>query len=282
MTQSPSLTVALKVGIFAVLEILGLMVFGQVLPPVVGYLPGSALSVFAAAAVANALAMRIYEQGRLVDIGFAWNASSVRNLSLGLGGGILAAGVVLGGPLLTGAAAFSKAPQGDGGWSSVLFVSVILLFGGIGEEMLFHGYGFQVLLRVLGPWATILPVSLLFGLAHAGNLNFSWSLGFVNTVSWGVLLGYAFWRSGDLWLPIGLHVGWNWTLPLFGVNLSGFTIKVTGYEMTWKVGPLWSGGEYGPEAGLLTCGILALLFVCLRKAPVQRQSAFLLRGREEA
>jgi len=282
MIQSPSLTVALKVGIFAVLEILGLVVFGQVLPPVVGYLPGSALSVFAAAAVANALAMRIYEQGRLADIGFAWNASSVRNLSLGLGGGILAAGVVLGGPLLTGAAAFSKVPQGEGGWSSVLFVLVILLFGGIGEEMLFHGYGFQVLLRALGPWATILPVSVLFGLAHSGNLNFSWNLGFVNTVSWGVLLGYAFWRSGDLWLPIGLHVGWNWTLPLFGVNLSGFTIKVTGYEMTWKVGPLWSGGEYGPEAGLLTCGILVLLFVYLRKAPVQRQSAFLLRPREEA
>jgi hypothetical protein len=281
MIQS-SMAVGLKVGIFAVLEILGLVVFGRVLPPVLGYLPGSALSVFAAAGVANALAMRIYEQGRLADIGFAWNAASVRNLSLGLGGGILAAGVVLGGPLVAGGAAFSKVPQGDGGWSSILFVVVILLFGGIGEEMFFHGYGFQVLLRALGPWATILPVSVLFGLAHAGNLNFSWNLGFVNTVGWGVLLGYAFWRSGDLWLPIGLHVGWNWTLPLFGVNLSGFTIKVTGYEMTWKIGRLWSGGEYGPEAGLLTCGILVLLFFYLRKAPVERQSAFLLRAREEA
>jgi membrane protease YdiL (CAAX protease family) len=276
------MSVALKVGMFAVLEILGLMVFGWALPPVAGYLAGSALSVFIAAALANALAMRIYEQGRLGDIGFAWNAAAVRNLCLGLGGGVVAAGVVLGGPLVAGAAAFSRVPQSDSHWSSVLFVLVILLFGGIGEEMFFHGYGFQVLLRALGPWATILPVSLLFGLAHSRNLNFSWNLGFLNTAGWGVLLGYAFWRSRDLWLPTGLHVGWNWALPLFGANLSGFTIKVTGYEMSWKLGPLWSGGEYGPEASVLTCGILALLFVYLRKAPVRRQSAFLLRAREEA
>ena len=104
----------------------------------------------------------------------------------------------------------------------------------------------------------------------------------VNTMAWGVLLGYSFVRSGDLWLPIGLHFGWNWALPLFGVNLSGFTMEVTGYALHWKIGPVWSGGAYGPEGGVLTSVVVVLLFVYLWKAPIRRQQAFLLRDSEEA
>lgn len=272
---------ALKVGVYVVLGLLGVFLFAQVLMFVGGdawYLLASVLGVFAAAAVANAVVMRIYERGRLADIGFAWNSASVRNLLLGLGGGIIGAASILGGPLLAGCAELSKTPQSGG---SLMFLLVLLLFGAIGEEMLFHGYGFQVLLGALGPWATILPVSCLFAWAHSSNLGAS-PLGLANTAGWGVLLGYAFWRSGDLWLPIGLHVGWNWTLPPFGAALSGFKMNVTGYAMNWKIGPLWSGGEYGPEAGVLTSGVLVVLFVYLLKAPIRHQDAFLLRARGEA
>jgi membrane protease YdiL (CAAX protease family) len=119
-------------------------------------------------------------------------------------------------------------------------------------------------------------MAVLFGLAHSPNLNFTW-LALANTVLWGVVLGYAFVRSGDLWLPIGLHFGWNWTLPLFGANLSGFTMGVTGYSIEWKVGGLWSGGAYGPEGGLLTSAIVVALFFYLHRVPIQHQDAFLLR-----
>ncbi len=33
--------------------------------------------------------------------------------------------------------------------------------------MLFRGYAFQVLIKAIGPFATILPVAVLFGLAHS-------------------------------------------------------------------------------------------------------------------
>lgn len=272
--------VAVRIVVFAFLGILGMIIFGPVLLPIVGYFPGSALTVFAAAAMANAIAMRIYERAGLTDIGFAWSRASVRNLLIGLGGGIAAAAIILVAPLAAGAAELSKLPPATGAASSTMLVMVMLLFGGIGEEMLFHGYGFQLLLRATGPWSAIVPTAVLFALAHANNLNVN-RLGLANTAGWGVLLGYAFWRSGDLWLPIGLHVGWNWTLPFFGVNLSGFTINVTGYAMRWKIGPLWSGGEYGPEAGILTCFILVALFFFIWRAPVERQKPLLLRAREE-
>jgi uncharacterized protein len=119
-------------------------------------------------------------------------------------------------------------------------------------------------------------MSVLFGLAHSSNLNFSW-LALVNTILWGIVLGYAFLLSGDLWLPIGLHFGWNWTLPWFGANLSGFTMGVTGYSMHWNIGALWSGGAYGPEGGLLTTAIVVAVFFYLQRVPIQHQEPFLLR-----
>lgn len=275
-----ALRTILKVGVFAILAFVGLYVFGWAFIPF-GYLVASAMSVFAAAATANALGMRIYEQASLVDVGLGWSPASARNVLVGLASGIGAAVAILLGPLLAGAAELVKAPDGQAQASAILMLLVILVFGGIGEELLFHGYGFQVLLGALGPFATILPVSVLFAIAHSGNLNVS-ALGLINTGLWGVVLGYAFWRSGDLWLPIGLHVGWNWMLPLFGTNLSGFTMNVTGYVMRWKVGPLWSGGDYGPEGGLMTSVVVVLLFIWLAtKAPVRRQRPFLLREQWE-
>jgi hypothetical protein len=106
-------------------------------------------------------------------------------------------------------------------------------------------------------------------------------LGLLNTSLWGLLFGLAFLRSRDLWLPIGLHYGWNVALPLSGVNLSGFTMNITGYAIEWQVSDRWSGGAYGPEGGLLTTMVLALLFAALRKAPVRRQAAFLYQPEEE-
>jgi membrane protease YdiL (CAAX protease family) len=268
--------VLLKVGVFVFLSAAGLFLFANVLM-LFGYVVAATLSNFAAAAVANALAMRIWERGHLIGIGFMWNASGVRNLLLGLAGGMGSALIVILGPVVEGAAHFEKVP-GAGDWSNALLLMTLLVFGAIGEEMMFHGYAFQVLMGLLGPFATILPVSVVFGLAHGMNMNVT-PFAMVNTGLWGLVLGFAFWRSGDLWLPIGLHLGWNWILPLFGANLSGFTMSVTGYVMRWQPGmEKLSGGAYGPEGSPLTTGILVVLFGWLMwKAPVRRQTPWLLR-----
>jgi membrane protease YdiL (CAAX protease family) len=116
---------------------------------------------------------------------------------------------------------------------------------------------------------------VLFAWLHASNPSAS-TLGLLNTAGFGMLFGYAFLRSRDIWLPIGLHFGWNLTLPLFGVNVSGLRIGMTGYVMEWSAGPLWSGGAYGPEASLLTSAVLLIVFAYLWKAPIRRQSSPLL------
>jgi membrane protease YdiL (CAAX protease family) len=273
------LGLVLKVGLYVFLAVAGLYFFPLVLQ-IGGHMIAAALGVFAAAAVANAVTLRIFERGRLADIGLNWHPGAGRNLGLGVFGGIGAACVVLVGPLMTGAAQLEKSPNQPANFGSFVFVTLILLFGAVGEEMLFRGYGFQVLLGGLGRFATILPVSVLFGLAHMNNMNVS-TLGIVNTMGFAVVLGYAFIRSGDLWLPIGIHFGWNWTLPLFGENLSGFTMGMTGVTMKWYVADIWSGGKYGPEASLLTCGVVIALLFYLVKAPVLSQEPVLARTPSE-
>jgi hypothetical protein len=147
-----------------------------------------------------------------------------------------------------------------------------LLIAATGEEMIFRGYAFQLLIQKIGPFATVLPVGVIFGFAHAANPNAS-GVGVLNTILWGILLGYAFLRSHDLWLPIGLHYGWNAVLPLFGVNLSGLTIDVTRYTYRWDLTPLWSGGKYGPEGGLLTTIFAVALFFAILRVPIRVQTA---------
>jgi uncharacterized protein len=276
--RQKNLGVLLRVGIFALIAILGNYLIFPVIIAFFGVpiLVVATLGTFAAAAVANAIVLRIYERGQLADIGLEWTAASRRNLAIGILGGIGAALVVLVGPLLFRVADLEPVPNDHFRWPSALFVSIVLLFGAVGEEMLFRGYMFQVLVKAIGPFATILPMSVLFGLAHSDNLNFTW-MAFLNTALWGIVLGYSFLLSGDLWLPIGLHFGWNWTLPWFGANLSGFTMGVTGYSMHWKIGELWSGGAYGPEGGLLTSATVVAVFFYLQQAPIQHQEAFLLR-----
>ena len=270
MARADIYGLALRVGLFAFLEMLGLILFGWLLAPWAGTVASAALSTFLAAAVTNSFTVRIFERLSVADLGLEWNPSSARNLLWGLGSGVLAGLVVLAPPILAGAAKLVAAPDQPANLRSFLFVSAMLALGVVGEELLFRGYGFQLLLRNAGPFATILPVSVLFAAAHAANLNSS-PLGLFNTFLWGLMLGFAVLRSGDLWLAIGLHFGWNWTLPLFGVNLSGFRLSVSGYVLEWKLGALWSGGDYGPEASVLTLLMMPLLGYALWRVPIETQ-----------
>jgi uncharacterized protein len=269
------LRIALQVGLYIFFYILFLTFFAvSGMAYLLGMFAGSALGVFISAVATNILTLRIYEGRKLADIGFHWNPTSVHNLVWGLVGGVASAFVTLASPLAVRAATLQ--PGGaQAHWSRFVWILAILILGAAGEEVLFRGYGFQVLLRSMGAFATILPVGVLFGLLHWFNPHPSIT-SVANTAGFGILFGYAFLRSRDLWLPFGLHFGWNFTLPLFGAYLSGIKIGVTGYEMHWNAGTLWSGGEYGPEGSVLCSAVLVALFAFVWKAPIRPQRNLLL------
>ena len=266
------LRLGIHVTVYVALYVATLFVFAGMLVWLLGYPTAAMGATLLSAVFANWLTLRIYEDRHLVDIGLWLNRRSAENLVLGLAGGVGSAALVLAPALLVGAAHLTPtpAPADQPTVGGIIFVSILLAAGSVGEELLFRGYGFQELLAAVGPWATVVPVGILFALLHGANPGATW-FSTANTAGFGILFGYAYLRSRDLWLPMGLHFGWNFTLPLFGVNVSGLRMKVTGYEMSWTAGRLWSGGEYGPEASILTSVVLIALFVYLRKAPVRRQ-----------
>jgi membrane protease YdiL (CAAX protease family) len=236
------------------------------------YVLGITASLFFAAVFVNWLAMRIFENRPLADIGLWWNRASADNLALGLAGGMGAVCLALLPALAAGLCRIVPTPGQAFSLSSLLFVSLMLVAGAAGEELFFRGYGFQELVATAGAFATVVPVGVVFALLHLNNPNAGW-FAVANTAGFGILFGLAYLRTRDLWLPLGLHFGWNFTLLLFGVPISGLTMNVTGHSLVWSAGRWWSGGAYGLEASVLTSGVLVALFAYLYKAPVRRQSS---------
>ncbi len=140
--------------------------------------------------------------------------------------------------------------------------------------MLFRGYGFQVLVKGIGPFATVLPVAVLFGLAHSQNLNFG-PLALLNTVLWGVVLGYAYLRQRRslaahrpaLRLELGVALARGQSQRVY----NGCYRLRDALGTHRKMGGLLSGGAYGPEGGLLTTAVAIGLFFYVAKAPIQQQ-----------
>jgi hypothetical protein len=263
------LRLLVRVGVFVLLVVLGQFLFPGLMQPFGGLLVVSALSAFATGALANAVVARGWERGQLADFGLAWEAKSVREFATGIACGAAGAVLIMIVALLAGMARFDAVLTAPRAWMGIPLLAIVLLFGSVGEELMFHGYAFQHLVRHMGEFATVLPVGILFGLMHMGNQNVTF-LAVFNTMAWGVLLGCAYLRTRALWLPIGMHYGWNVAMPFLGENLSGFTISVTGYELHWRAGVLWSGGLYGLEGGLFTTGVVAALFFVLYRLVPER------------
>src|ERR1700688_1559871 len=150
------LRIALQVGLYLFFFVLflGVVVISG-MAELMGRLAGSAFSTFLAAVFTNIITLRIYEGCSLADIGFHWSAASARNLAWGLSGGIVSAAAVLTTPLLTRADVLQPVAGAGTHWRIFLFVTVMLIIGAAGEEVLCRGYGFQVLLRSMRPQVAI-------------------------------------------------------------------------------------------------------------------------------
>lgn len=153
----------------------------------------------------------------------------------------------------------------------ILFPVEFFLCVGLYEETLFRGYQIRNAAEglnhpAIGSRDAVLLAwilsSALFGLLHAGNPNTT-LLSTFNISLAGLMLGLGYILTGELAIPIGLHIAWNffegnvYGFPVSGLNPIGATF------LTTKLGgsALFTGGVFGPEGGLLEPA--AVLLGCL-------------------
>lgn len=142
-----------------------------------------------------------------------------------------------------------------------LFQTVILFFCvGICEELFFRGYQLRNLAEGLnhpriGSRAALVSgytlSSLSFGLLHIGN-PYASVLSTINIFIAGLFLGLGYILTGELSIPIGIHITWNFFQGnVFGFPVSGTTPIVSFIAIQQRGPDLITGGAFGPEAGFL-------------------------------
>jgi membrane protease YdiL (CAAX protease family) len=243
------------------------------------------LSALASVLFSTWLVGRFLDRRAFRDFGFNLNAGWLLDLFFGMAlGSMLMSGIFflqLAFGWVSVIGTFESAVPATSFWLALLLPVVIFLCAGISEEVLFRGYQLRNVAEGLnfpavGPRGAILLSWMLtsgfFAVRHAGNPNAT-LLSVSNIALAGLLLGTGYVLTGELAIPIGFHITWNFfQSAVFGFPVSGLEPIGASFLATEQAGPdLWTGGAFGPEASLMLpvatlVGVsLTVLYVRLRQ-----------------
>jgi len=111
--------------------------------------------------------------------------------------------------------------RGFGGWSGVAAGFIVMLGAAVVEEVLFRGFLFRTIRDIGGTWIAVAVSAVVFGALHAFNPGASAVSTIAIALEAGVLLALSYAATNRLWLPIGLHLGWNFAEgSIFGTAVS--------------------------------------------------------------
>jgi membrane protease YdiL (CAAX protease family) len=207
--------------------------------------------------------VRAIERRNPQELGSRTSASA---LSVGVIGGAGLLGLVYGILWTLGAADF----QGFGGFSGLGAALAVAIASAVGEEVVFRGVVFRLLEASLGTTLALVLSAAAFGAVHAGNPGATWVSTLAIALESGVLLGVAYAATRTLWLPIGLHFGWNFTEGgIFGAAVSGG--HNTGLVLAPLSGPPFiTGGAFGPEASVVAVAVSLIASAALARLALRR------------
>lgn len=137
-------------------------------------------------------------------------------------------------------------------WTLPLFLAALL------EDFFYRGYQLFTLSTGVGFWPAAVLTSLWMGGMHYLNPG-GHGLGPVAATEYCLVTCLVLRRTGDLWMPLGIHSAWNWGEVFFyGVPDSGFMGHPHLLNGSLH-GPAWlTGGTFGQEASWPSLALLAL------------------------
>lgn len=145
---------------------------------------------------------------------------------------------------------------GYGLGGGLLWSTLSMLFNTVQQETLVHGYVQQMIRSKFGSAAGVVVSSIVLVGLHWTLFHTDSLLILTNLFAAGVVLGTAFLLSRSLWLPIGIHFGWNYLQgPILGLPVTGVDLWNT--DIVYVSGSFWlTGGAAGIEGGTVASGVL--------------------------
>jgi len=163
--------------------------------------------------------------------------------------------------------------EGIDSWQNPLAVTGFVLLVPISEELMFRGVVFRILEGVFGGWVALALSSVWFGLIHLGNEGETFVGIAAIVLMFGPMLAAPYMLTRRLWMGIGLHMAWNYTMgAIYSVNISGNEAK--GLFKATLIGPEWlTGGKAGLEGSLIAMLVsltfsVAVLVLAVRRGKI--------------
>jgi membrane protease YdiL (CAAX protease family) len=158
------------------------------------------------------------------------------------------------------------------GWGSVtgaVGLAGFMAAAAVTEELLFRGILFRIVEEYIGTWIALVLTGVLFGLSHLFNPHASLWGAIAIAIEAGATLAAAYAATRTLWVPIGLHFGWNFAAAgLFSTEVSGNGTPQGLLEAATSGPAAITGGEFGPEGSLysvLFCVLATIVFLWLAR-----------------
>ena len=196
------------------------------------------------------------------------NQKVIRNLFPGLALGFVFISLIMGIMALFGSYRMTGANL-DHKIVSIFWMSVS---AGIIEELLLRGIFFRLVEELTGTWISVMISALLFGFLHIWNPNATILSSLSIALTAGVVLALLYAITRNLWIVIGMHFAWNFTLGgIYGAPVSGGAVQ--GLFKSEFSGQEWiTGGAFGPEASVITMVTFTLfgLWLVFRTIRVQQ------------
>lgn len=122
----------------------------------------------------------------------------------------------------------------------------------VAEEVMFRGMIHRIVEERFGTAVALTVGSLLFGALHIFNPDASLGAVLGIALAAGILIGASYTLTGGLWAPIGIHFAWNFTQgTVFDLSVSGTDVFDSLLEASVEGPVIFTGGGFGPEAGLV-------------------------------
>ena len=158
---------------------------------------------------------------------------------------------------------------------------LIALLNCADQELIVRSYLFQEVWAKYSATAAVVVSTIVFVALHAGAImqGTNGLIAGADVALASILLGIAYVRSAALWLPIGIHFGWNaFQGPVLGINVTGTDLGGHWHAFALDGPALWTGGAMGVEGGLAglagpLLGILIVLVWPRRPSPFARAAA---------